>query len=69
MTREDAEKLIMDQLKEIARIYKVYNPNGNYLAMTMHSNCLSVHNEHWDADSACPINAFKELDSNGGVQL
>lgn len=69
MTRQDTEEQIMQHLKEIARIYKVYNPKGNYLAMTLHHNCLSVHNEHWDADGACQINAFKELGSNGGVQL
>lgn len=69
MTRQDAEELIMQQLKEIVRIYKVYNPQGKYLAMTMHKNCLSVHNEHWEADSAKPINAFKVMDGNGGVQL
>ncbi len=69
MTRQDAEELIMQQLKEIARIYKTYNPHGKYLAMTLHKNCLSVHNEHWAEDSGKPVNAFKRLDGNGGGKL
>lgn len=69
MTRQDTEEQIMQHLKEIARIYKAYHPQGTYLAMTLHKNCISLHNEHWDADSGKPINAFKVLGSSGGVQL
>lgn len=71
MTRQDAEEKIMQHLQEIVKIYNQYKPDGSYLMMTYHRNCLSVHNEHWDADSSKPINSFLPLNyqSKGSVSL
>ena len=71
MTRQETEEKIMEHLQEIVKIYSQYKPDGNYLMMTYHRNCLSVHNEHWDADSNKQINAFLPFDfkSKGSVSL
>lgn len=65
MTRQDTEAKIMHHLKEIVKAYHQYNPHGKYLMLTFHRNCLSIHNEHWDADSKLPINGFEVLDGSG----
>lgn len=71
MTRQQTEEMIVQHLREIVRIYREYNPGGDYLAMTLHRNSLSLHNEHWDADKRRPINRFVPLNGqdNGGVAL
>ena len=65
MTRLETEEKIMHHLKEIVKAYRQYNPRGKYLMMSYNRNCLSVHNEHWDADSMAQINAFEVVDDRG----
>lgn len=71
MTRHETEEKIMEHLQAIVKLYHEYNPGGNYLAMTLHKNMLSVHNEHWAADSDRSINRFVVLGrkDDGGVAL
>ena len=71
MTRLDTEVKIMHHMKEIVKAYHQYNPQWKYLMMAFHRNCVTVHNEHWAADSSMPINAFEVLDDkvNGVIQL
>ena len=58
MTRQECENLIIEKLKEIDKIHKEYNPNGDYLSMCILNNDYNVNNEYWDDDTNYPIQRY-----------
>lgn len=65
MTREKAEELIENSLREAWRIYKTYNPDGQYLTMTVSRGSVMINNQHWNADRRRPIDVVKPLRKEG----
>ncbi len=59
MERKTCERLILEKLEEIKEIYKEYNPNGDYLALSIVGGWISVNNEYYDKDAEKPINFYK----------
>lgn len=66
MTREKAEELIESAMREAWRVYKTYNPNGQYLAMTISRGGIMVNNEHWGRDKAKPVDFLRPLKQEAG---
>ena len=48
MTREECEKLILLHVKQIEKIYKEYEGDGNYLTMAIVDGNLSCNNDYWE---------------------
>lgn len=44
MTKDKCQKLILDKLVEIEKIYKKFNPKANYLNLSILDNSLSFNN-------------------------
>jgi len=44
MTRNEAEERILEALKELQRVYFDYNPNGDYLSVTISKDYISATN-------------------------
>lgn len=66
-SRSECEKIIIRKLQEIYDVYHRYNPDGNYLGMSIvidgHYKMISVHNEYFDNDKEHPINSTEiEID-------
>lgn len=51
ITRAECEARITEKLKEIETIAKQYDPNIDYLDMTLNKGHVLFHNKYWD--SAC----------------
>lgn len=49
MTREQVEKKIRDKFVEILKIYKEYEPEGDYLAIVYCEDCISFNNCYWES--------------------
>jgi hypothetical protein len=60
MNREECEKLITEKLLEIRKIYKEYNPNGDYLTAHITNNHVDFNNEYWEGgnDEEKPIDVI-----------
>lgn len=56
MTRREAEAAITEKVREIIEIYKKYNPNGSYLAISIINDFIYINNEYWEIDANKPIN-------------
>lgn len=56
MDRKTCEEKIAEKIQEIMDIYLEYEPDGDYLAITINSKerVASVNNDHWEG--------FKRLD-------
>lgn len=53
MTREQAEKKIRDKFVEILKIYKEYEPEGDYLTISYCEDCISFisfNNRYWEGE-------------------
>jgi hypothetical protein len=50
MTREQAEKKIRDKFVEILKIYKEYEPEGEYLTLHYIEDCISFNNRYWESE-------------------
>ena len=50
MTREQAEKKIRDKFVEILKIYKEYDPEGDYLTISYGEDCISFNNRYWESE-------------------
>lgn len=50
MTREKAEQKIKEKLLEIIAIYKEYDPEGDYLALSYSEDCIFFNNRHWKSE-------------------
>lgn len=49
MTRKECENALMDLLNAAIGIYRLYNPNGRYLAMSLCDGVAGVNNRYWGA--------------------
>ena len=58
MTREVCEELIVAKIKEIAEIYREYNPDGTYLTMSIFDGRITVNNSYYDEKS---VDANKKI--------
>lgn len=73
MKRKETEYRIANLLEEIGYIYKEYNPDADYLSLTIYikDNYLGFNNVHWKEDKDYPIefntfdlfNSFMEVDN------
>lgn len=61
MTREECEKQISEKINEILEIVKEYNPDNNYLSISVLNSgrVIQFWNENWDKDSEHLIDYFK----------
>ena len=60
MTREQVEKKIRDKFVEILKIYKEYEPEGDYLAIAYSEDCISFNNRYWESEKK--IDYFESKD-------
>ena len=70
MDREECERLICEKLIEIQKIYKEYNPKGEYLNLTIFNEGVSFNNARWKGgeDEDKPINyLWRREDRNGNL--
>lgn len=53
MTREIAEKKMIEKVRELIAIYKEYNPDGDYLTIAIYAKqgYIGINNAHWEADN------------------
>lgn len=58
MTRTECEASILRKMIEIEKIYKEYNPSGNYLTMSVFDGHYSVNNDYNANDIECPLYAW-----------
>ena len=60
MTRTECEKLIIEKLKEISEIHKQYNPNADYLSMSISEsdNYIAINNKYYGKDLEYAINKW-----------
>lgn len=65
MTREQAEKKIRDKFVEILKIYKEYEPEGDYLHISYCEDCISFFNNYWVGKKR--ISYFKKGVKQNGV--
>lgn len=62
MTRTECEAAILRNMIEIEKIYKEYNPDGNYLTMYIYDGHYSVRNDSREADKDHPLDAWYRPD-------
>ena len=64
MDRSECEELLVRKVLEIRRIYKEYNPDGDYLTMHVSNTAISINNSHWigGKDAGRPINVFELME-------
>ena len=64
MDRAECEELLVRKVLEIRRIYKEYNPDGDYLTMHVSNIAISINNSHWigGKDAGRPINVFELME-------
>lgn len=64
MTRETAEKKILEKCKEIAEIVKKYDKNADYftIAMWVQEGYLDFNNDYWEYENGpkCKILDYHE---------
>jgi hypothetical protein len=68
MTRAECEDKIKDLFNQIVDVYKEYNPNGQYLSVSLTDGCCFLNNacygkgENYDqgADYDIPVNTHWE---------
>lgn len=68
LTRKVCERMILRCCKYILKIYKEYNPNGNYLGIAIFNDSISVNNAHWEgADKERPLDFYCGNGEKGSV--
>ena len=60
MGRIECEKAIIQKMREIMDIYHEYNPDGEYLSMTIVNDHFSVNNIYFEDDYEHQIQAWVE---------
>ena len=60
MGRIECEKAIIQKMREIMDIYHEYNPDGEYLGMSIVNDHFSVSNAYYDDDYEHQIHAWVE---------
>lgn len=55
MSRKECEDIIIGMMQLIRDVYRAYNPDGNYLSLSITEN-ISVNNSYYDVDKDKPIN-------------
>lgn len=63
MTREECEKQIYEKITEILDIVKDYNPDNDYLSISVLNGGRFVQfwNEDWSKDKEKPIDYYKSI--------
>lgn len=61
MSKEDYEKLLIEQIAMIQMCYKMVYPNGNFLEIKIEDDSFAYFNEHWGNDEEFPLNNTYEL--------
>ena len=63
MTREECEKQIYEKITEILDIVKDYNPDNDYLSISVLNGGRFVQfwNEDWGKDKEKPIDYYKSI--------
>ena len=59
MNRETTEARLKELMLEAWNVYKEYNPDGHYLAVTFAHGLCSVNNSYYERDAHSPID-FRE---------
>ena len=67
LTRKQCENAILRRLEEIRRLYKRYNPDGDYLSISINNDIICVNNEHWAADKEHPLDFYTYNGNKGSV--
>lgn len=55
MTRKELELFILERLEEIRDAYHEYNPDGNYLAISIYDDKISAWNSTYSKDKKHPV--------------
>ena len=59
LSRKACEKRIWKLCEEIQRVYKSYNPDGDYLSVSINNKILSANNAYWEgADAKKPLDFY-----------
>lgn len=59
LSRKACEKRIWQLCEEIQRVYKSYNPDGDYLTISINNKILSANNAYWEgADTKKPLDFY-----------
>ena len=59
LSRKTCERKIMQLCEEIQRVYKRYNPDGNYLTISINNDIIAANNAHWEgADKKKPLDCY-----------
>lgn len=61
MNRETTEAKLKELMLEAWKVYKEYNPDGNYLNMTINRGYIMVNNSHYERDAHSPIDFIEPL--------
>lgn len=64
MTRTECEAAILRKMQEIDEIYKAYNPDGDYLSMSVIKGYYNVNNSYQEQDMGMPLAAWYRPDED-----
>lgn len=61
MKREECEKQIIDLMIQIRDVYKEYNPDGEYLTLTIMGDTLMAYNMAYADDADHPVDIYDDI--------
>lgn len=58
MNRAECEAKLEALMREAWEVYKQYNPEGEYLTMSINDGVLSINNAYWAEDAEKKVSIF-----------
>lgn len=64
MTRQECEKRLLEKCKEMNDILKEYDPEADYLSMSIYpkDECILINNNYWEGHPMISCSNFGELE-------
>lgn len=62
-SRDECERKLLALMREAVAIYHQYNPDGNYLTLTLVNGVISGNNSYFDNDRERPVNFWAKEDT------
>lgn len=69
LSRKACEAGILKLIMEIQQLYKRYNPNGDYLTISIHNDIINCNNAYWEEnDKERPLDFYVINGTKGSVK-
>ena len=60
--RYECEEKLLKKMEELYKIYKEYNPDGDYLGFTISDHYVMCNNKYWGKDANRPVHFIVNID-------